>query len=159
MDALPLDAVHILPVQALFAVFVRVGVVQHMIGAHQLRVVGRIDDPAGMPGFLPPFGDLHDDGGRQLIIEVVQMAHVRLKAVQYLPDFRARFGAVYRSDRIRDFGEHGPFVEVHFACIGVHAVPDRAALAVHAKILDLMAARLQIFADLERIGLRTALGI
>lgn len=57
--------------------------VEHMIRTDQLIVVRRIENPAGMPALSAPFINFQQDGRRKLVIEIVQMHHIRLKVIQH----------------------------------------------------------------------------
>ena len=80
--------------KTLFAVFPCIGVVQHMVWAHKLVIMGRENDTAFTACLFPPFIDLEDDGRRQLIIKVVQMTDIRFKVLKYEPDLFCGFARV-----------------------------------------------------------------
>ena len=147
-----------MPAQTFFAVFPGIGVVAHMVGAHQLKVVGSIDHPAGM-ALLPPFCDFQQNGGGQLVIEVVEVAHVRLKILQHQPQLPPGLGGINGLDGIGQLGKLRSPAKIHVGGVGVHSVSHTAALMLHAEILNLVTPRCQAVAQPKNVGLRPAVGV
>jgi hypothetical protein len=91
VNASAFGAVQIMAAEAFGAQLVRDGVFHHMVGTDQLTVVGRIDDPAPVSALPLPFPDLQDDAGRQLVIEIIQMTHIRLEIIQNFSQLNTSF--------------------------------------------------------------------
>ena len=112
-----------------------------------------------MPALSAPFINLQQDGRRKLIIEIVQMHHIRLKVIQHQPNLSACFAGINGLERIGQLGELASAVKIHVACIGVHAVAYAASFMLHAEILHIVPHRLKLPAQLKDIGFRTAVGV
>ena len=130
-----------------------------MIGAYQLTVVGRIQNLTGMSALLLPLADLQDDTGRQLVVKVIDMTHIRLKILQNQADLFPGFCGINGFNRIKQLRNLRAAVKIHIGGIGIHTIPDDPVRMLHAEILDFMAQLLQRLAQFENIGFRSAVGM
>ena len=130
-----------------------------MVGANELIIVRRINDPALSPGGLPPFYDFQDNGRRQLIIEVVDMTDIRLKILQDQTELPPGLPAVDRLNGIEDLRQPPAAMEIHIIRIRIHTVSDTPVLMFHAKILNLIPLFLQEGSQFEYIGLTSSVRI
>ena len=105
VNALALGAVEIMPADALLAHLARRRIHQHMVGADELIVVRRVDDPHGVPRLLLPAPCLNDNGRRELIVEVVEVDDIRPEIVEDEPQFPSRLARVNGFQRVEQFRE------------------------------------------------------
>ena len=138
VNAPALETILKMSAQAFFTVLPGYGISALMVRANQLIVVGGIDHPAGMP-FLLPISQLQKDAGCQLEVEVVQMANIRLKILQHLPQLFAGIGGINGLYGVKKLCKLRAAVKVHVLGIGIDTVAYTAAGVLHAEILDLMA--------------------
>ena len=82
VDAFACQTICEMSADALLASLPRVRVHQHVVRADELIIVRSENNSAGSPGLLLPLLDLKNDGGRELIIEVIEMAHIRRKVIE-----------------------------------------------------------------------------
>ena len=159
VNALALHAVQKMTADALFADLALTGVEQLVIGTDQLEIVGGEHDAAGISRLPLPLDDLHDHGGGQLVIEVVQMDDLRLKIVQHQAELLSGLCGVDRLQGVADLGHSLRGVKIHRGGIGVDRVPHASLGVFHAEILNVMPDALQVGAQLKHIGFRTAVGV
>ena len=136
-----------------------VGVIEHVIWAHQLEVVGGEDDATFTAGFLAPLDNLQDDGRRQLVVEVVQVADMGLEVLQHCPHLAACFNRIDGPYGIGELVQFGGAVKIHVRCVGTDPVANAAAIVLHAEELHLVAHGRQRFTQTENIGFAASVGM
>ena len=104
MNAFTLGTIQEVTTQTLFAVFMGIGVIAHVVGTNQLIVMRRLNDFALMAALLFPFPDLQNDTGCQLVVKIIQMAHVRLKILQHQTDLLPCLCRINGLNRVQQFG-------------------------------------------------------
>lgn len=100
MDALAFYAVHEMTAEALLTVLMSIRVVQHMVRADQLVIMGSKDNFALMPCLFAPLHDFQNHGWSQLIVKIVQVTDIRLEVVQYFSQLYSCFFTVDCLDRV-----------------------------------------------------------
>ena len=123
-----------------------------MIGTHQLIIVGRVQNSTLTAAFALPFADFQDHAGGQLVVKIIQMAHIRLKIIQNQPDLLPGFGRINGFQGVGQLGQFGTSVKIHVGGIDIHPVAHHTAFMLHAEVLDLMAQGLEAVAKLKNIG-------
>lgn len=94
-----------------------------------------------------------------LLLDIVQVADIRLKIVQNKAQLFPSLGGVDGLDRVGQLCQFGAAVEVHVAGISVHSVAHAAAFVFHAEILDFMALPFQVITQFEYVGFATTVGV
>ena len=143
VDTFPADTVLETAAQTFLTVLMSIRIIQHMVGTDKLIVMGSVHDPALSASFSPPFCDLQDHGRRQLIVEIIEMTHVRPEIIKYHPQLLPGLGGIDRFDRIGQLRQHGSLMKIHVAGICAHPVSHTSALVLHSKILYFMPLFLQ----------------
>ena len=138
MDALTLGAVHKVTAEALLTVLMGHRIIQHMVRTDQLVIMCRENDLTLMPSLFPPLHDLQDDRRGQLVVEVIQMADIRLEVIQHQPQLLPGFAAVNSFDRIGQLRQLAAAMKIHVGCISIDPVANTAAFMLHTKELHLM---------------------
>ena len=115
-----------------------IGIIQHMIGTNQLVIMGRINNFTWMSRLLLPLLDLQNYARSQLIVEVVQMAYIRLEILQNQANFLSCLSRIDGFNRICQLCQFAAAVKIHIRGIGLHTVAHTAARVLHTKILDVM---------------------
>jgi len=143
MNTFALCTIYEVTAEALLAVLVCDRVLQLMIWADQLVVVGCKDDLAILPRLLAPLHDFQNHGRSQLVVKVVQVTDIRLEVIQHLSQLHPRFLAVNRLDRVSQLAQFAAAVEVHIRCISIDPVAHAATFVLHTEVLNLMSMLLQ----------------
>lgn len=115
-----------------------IGVITHMVGTNQLIVMRSVKNLTAYACFLPPTLDLQDNTGCQLIIEIIQVADLRLKIFQNLPQFPSCFKGIDDFDGVAQLLKPGSVVKIHGCNICTRSISNNTVPAVHAKVLYLM---------------------
>jgi len=153
VDALAFGAVHKVTAEALLTVLMGHRIVQHMVRTDELVVMRRENDLALMPSLFPPFDDLQDDRRSQLVVEVVQMADIRLEIIQHKPQFLPSLTAVNRLDWVGQLAQLASTVEIHIRCISIDPVAHAAAFVLHSEVLNLVSVLLQCLTQFKYVRL------
>ena len=144
--------------QAAFTVLSRFRNTHHVVGADQLVIMRRIQDTHRPSALFPVFFNLHQDGGSELKVEVIQMNRIGLKIVQNPADLPARFRGIENPEGIRQLRQLSG-MKIHAGGIAFRMVPHDAAFMLHAEVLHLMSHFLKLFSRFKKIGFRSAVGI
>ncbi len=126
-----------------------------MVRTNPLRIVRRIYDPdvrIELPHAV-------DDGRRQLKIDVVEMYDIRRKALQHPPDVSFGFRRIQDLKRVRELCQLRSPMEVHGSRVNLRRIAHDAPLMLHAEILHLVPHGRKLCARLEKICLRSPVGI
>lgn len=94
-----------------------------------------------------------------LLLNIVQVANIRLEIVKNKAQLFTSLGGVDGLDWIGQFRQFGTAMEVHIAGISVHSVAHAAAFVFHAEILDFMALPFQVITQFEYVGFATTVGV
>ena len=97
--------------------------------------------------------------GQTLILNIIQVASIRLEIVQNKTQFLASLGGVDGLDRVGQLCQFETAVEVHIAGIGIHAVAHASAFMLHVKVLNFMALAFQVISQFENVGFTTAIRV
>lgn len=103
MDALTFRAVQEMTAEAFLAVLTCVWVVAHMVRTYQLVIMRGENNATLMACLLTPFDNFQNDAGGQLIVEVIDVTHIRLEIVQHKTQLFPCLGRVDRLDWIGQF--------------------------------------------------------
>ena len=139
--------------ETFLTVLVGVRVVQHVVWADQLVVVGRKDDLTFLSRLLTPLHNFQNDGRGQLVVEVIQVTDIRLEVVQNFSQLHSCFLAVDGLDRVGQLAQLTSTVEIHVACVSIDPVANAATFVFHTEVLNFVSHLLKLFAQLEYVRL------
>ena len=151
VDALALGAVHEATVETLLTVLMGYRIVQHMVRTDELVVMCRENGLALMPSLFPPLDDLQDDRRGQLVVEIVQMANIRLEVIQHQPQLLPGLAAVNGLDRVGQLAQLASTVKIHIRCISIDPVANTATFMVHTEELDLVTVLFQCLPQFKNV--------
>ena len=78
----------------LLADHTRVGIHQHVVRTDELVIVGREYNFTGFTGLFLPLLNLKNDRWSELIVEIIEMAYIRLKIIKHETDLLTGFRTV-----------------------------------------------------------------
>ena len=120
--------------------------------------MGGVNDPQGIA--LPAVVlRRHQNGGSQLIVEIIDMHHIGTKELQKLRHFPTCFDRIDNTKGIGGLSQERSAVEIHIRSIQIPAVAHDPVGMFHAEIFHLMPQLGQMLAQAEHIGLCTAGGV
>ena len=124
-----------------------------MIRTNQLVVMCREDDLTILSSLLTPLDDFQDDRRGQLVVEVVQMADIRLEIIQHQPQLLPGLAAVNGLDWVCQLAQLTSTVKIHIRCISIDPVANTAAFVLHSEVLNLVSVLLQCLPQLKYVRL------
>ena len=113
----------------------------------------RENDLTVLSSLFPPLDDFRGGLRGQLVVEIVQVADIRLEVIQHQPQLLPGLAAVNGLDRVSQLRQLAAAVEIHIGRISIDPVANTAAFMVHTEELDLVTVLFQCLTQFKYVRL------